>query len=135
MGSIPGLGRSPGGGHGSSLQCSCLENPRDRGALWAVVHGMSKSRTLLKRLSTHALTGLGDPCMHASVSERAEVSASSLAGWPALGGRPEALTSDLSCCFILYKREGLNNCKGFFTVYISHIFQITFAFISRFHYD
>ena len=31
MGLIPGLGRSPGGGHGSPLQCSCLENPRDRG--------------------------------------------------------------------------------------------------------
>ena len=35
MGSIPGLGRSPGGGHGSSLQCSCLENPMHRGAWWA----------------------------------------------------------------------------------------------------
>ena len=34
-GSIPGLGRSPGGGHGDPLQCSCLENPMDRGAWWA----------------------------------------------------------------------------------------------------
>ena len=32
LGLMPGLGRSPGGGHGSPLQCSCLENPRDRGA-------------------------------------------------------------------------------------------------------
>ena len=129
MGSIPGLGRPPGGGHGSSLQCSCPENPRDRGAWWAVVHGMSKSRTLLKRLSTHALTGLGDPCMNASVSERER-------SQPAASrGGPEGLTSDLSCRFILYKREGLNNCIGFFPVYISHIFQIIFAFISRFHYD
>ena len=32
LGSIPGLGRSPGGGHGNSLRCSCLENPMDRGA-------------------------------------------------------------------------------------------------------
>ena len=32
MGSIPGLGRFPGEGHGNSLQCSCLENPMDRGA-------------------------------------------------------------------------------------------------------
>ena len=32
MGSIPGLGRSPGGGHGNPLQYSCLENPKDRGA-------------------------------------------------------------------------------------------------------
>ena len=38
---IPGLGRSPGGGHGNPLQCSCLENPMDRGAWWATVHGVS----------------------------------------------------------------------------------------------
>ena len=37
-GSIPGLGRSPGGGHGSPLQYSCLENPMDRGAWRATVH-------------------------------------------------------------------------------------------------
>ena len=39
-GSTPGLGRSPGGGHGNSLQKSCLENPMDRGAWWAAVHGL-----------------------------------------------------------------------------------------------
>ena len=55
-GSIPGLERSPGGGHGTPLQYSCLENPLDRGAWQATVHGVTKSRTLLKRLSTHALT-------------------------------------------------------------------------------
>ena len=49
-GSIPGLGRSPGGGHGNPLQDSCLENPMDRGAWWATVHGVAKSRTGLKRL-------------------------------------------------------------------------------------
>ena len=53
-GSIPGLGRCPGGGHGSPLQCSCLENPMDRGAWRAVVHGAAKSRPQLKLLSTHA---------------------------------------------------------------------------------
>ena len=37
MGSIPGPGKSPGGGHGNPLQCSCLENPMDRGAWWATV--------------------------------------------------------------------------------------------------
>ena len=47
-GSIPGLGRSPGGGHGSPLQYSCLENPMDRGAWWATVHRVAKSRTRLK---------------------------------------------------------------------------------------
>ena len=42
-GSIPGLGRSLGGGHGNPLQYSCLENPMDRGAQWAVVHGVAES--------------------------------------------------------------------------------------------
>ena len=37
MSSIPGLGRSPGGGHGNPHQYSCLENPMDRGAWWATV--------------------------------------------------------------------------------------------------
>ena len=42
MGLIPALGRSPGGGHGNPLQCSCLENSMDRGAWWATVHGIRK---------------------------------------------------------------------------------------------
>ena len=46
-GSIPGSGRSPGGGHGNPLQCSCLENPMDRGAWWATVYRAAKSRTWL----------------------------------------------------------------------------------------
>ena len=44
-GSIPGVGRSPGGGHGNPPQYSCLENPMDRGAWWAIVHGVAKSQT------------------------------------------------------------------------------------------
>ena len=47
LGSIPGSGRSPGEGNGNPLQYSCLENPRDRGAWWAAVHGVTKSRTRL----------------------------------------------------------------------------------------
>ena len=39
---IPGLGRSPGGGHGNPLQCSCLENPMDKGAWRATVHTFKK---------------------------------------------------------------------------------------------
>ena len=38
IGSVPGWGRSPGGGHGNPLQYPCLENPTDRGAWWATVH-------------------------------------------------------------------------------------------------
>ena len=44
-GLIPGSGRSPGGGRGSPLQCSCLENPMDRGAWWATVHWVIKNWT------------------------------------------------------------------------------------------
>ena len=45
--SIPGLGRSAGAGNGNPLPCSCLENQVDRGAWWATVHGVAKSRTRL----------------------------------------------------------------------------------------
>ena len=45
VGLILGLGRSPGRGHGSPLQYSCLENPQDRGAWWATVHRVAKSQT------------------------------------------------------------------------------------------
>ena len=47
LGSIPGQGRSLGEGNGNPLQYSCLENPMDRGAWWATVHGVTKSRTRL----------------------------------------------------------------------------------------
>ena len=50
-GSIPGLGRSPGGGHGNPLQYSCLEDPMDRGACWVTVQRVTKSWTRLKWLS------------------------------------------------------------------------------------
>ena len=49
--SIPGSGR---GGHGNPLQYSCLENPMDKGACQATVHGVAKSRTRLKWLSMHS---------------------------------------------------------------------------------
>ena len=52
-GLIPGLGRSPGGGHGYPLQYSCLENPMARGAWRAEVHSVTKNRTWLRWLSTH----------------------------------------------------------------------------------
>ena len=53
MGSLPGLGRSPGGRNGYPLQYSCLENSMDRGAWQATVHGVAKSQT---RLNTHTHT-------------------------------------------------------------------------------
>ena len=47
LGSTPGLGRSPGEGNDNPLPYSCLKNPMDRGAWWATVHGVAKSRTRL----------------------------------------------------------------------------------------
>ena len=47
MGLIPGWGRSPGEGNGNPLQYSCLGNPMDKGAWWAIDHGLAKSRTRL----------------------------------------------------------------------------------------
>ena len=55
MCSIPGSGRSPGGGHGDPLQYSCLEISKDTGAWWATVHRVTKHWTL-KQLSTHTHT-------------------------------------------------------------------------------
>ena len=59
IGLIP-VGKIPGGGHGSPLQYSCLENPMDRGDLggggYGPVHGVAKSWTRLKQLSMHAHT-------------------------------------------------------------------------------
>ena len=53
VGSILGLGRSPGGGHGNPLQYSCLENPLDRGAWWATVHRVTESQTRLSDVAQH----------------------------------------------------------------------------------
>ena len=56
LGSIPVLGRSPGEGNGYPLQYSCLENPMDRGAWWAAVHGVAKSRTRLNNFTFTSLS-------------------------------------------------------------------------------
>ena len=60
-GSIPGSGRSPGEGNGNPLQYFCLENPMDRGAWWATVHGVTKSWTRLSNFTftQTSLTGAG----------------------------------------------------------------------------
>ena len=55
VGLIPGLGRSPKWGHGNSiLLARILENPMDRGVWWTTAHGVAKSQTQMKQLSTHA---------------------------------------------------------------------------------
>ena len=50
-GSILGSGISPGEGNGNPLQCSCLENPLDRGTWWATVHGLTKESNMTQRLN------------------------------------------------------------------------------------
>ena len=63
LGSLSGLGRSPGGGHGNPLHYSCLENPMDRGAWWAKVHGVAKSQTT-EWLSTYMYSYIYKYIMH-----------------------------------------------------------------------
>ena len=53
LGLIPGSGRSPGEGNGNPLQYSCLENPMDRRAWWATVHGVVKSQTRLSNFTIY----------------------------------------------------------------------------------
>ena len=49
-------GRPPGGGNGNTLQHSCLENPMDRGAWWAIIHGVVKELDMTERAHTHTHT-------------------------------------------------------------------------------
>ena len=62
MGSMPGLGRSHGGGNGNPLQYSCLENPMDRGAWRATVHEVPKSQTRLSDETTTTRVKYPVPC-------------------------------------------------------------------------
>ena len=63
VGLIPGSGRSPGGGHGNPSQYSCLQNSMNRGAWQAMVHGVAKSQSWLKRLSTNTRTHRPNPML------------------------------------------------------------------------
>ena len=60
MGSIPGLGRFPGRGHGNPLQYSCLENPMDRGAWWATAH---RSQLDMTEATEHIHTQVFSPIL------------------------------------------------------------------------
>ena len=57
-GLIPGWGRCPGGGHGSPLQYSCLENPMGRGAWWATVHEVAKETDLVTEQQQYIILDL-----------------------------------------------------------------------------
>ena len=60
MGTIPGLGRSPGGAHGNPLQYSCLKKPMDREAWWVIVHGVAELD--MTECLTCAQTKAGNQC-------------------------------------------------------------------------
>ena len=70
MGLIPGSERSPGGGHGNPLQCSCLENPMDKGAWRAAVHRITKSQTQLKQLGMHTHTSFNTAQFQVTVDDQ-----------------------------------------------------------------
>ena len=72
IGLIPGSGRSPGGSHGNPLQYSCLENPTDRGAWQATVHGIAKSQTSLKQFITHHIPVNVDKSYNTDQEKKAE---------------------------------------------------------------
>ena len=59
-GSIPGSGKSPGEGNGNPLQYSCLENPMDKGAWLATVHGVTKSQTRLSDFTIYLSKNMTD---------------------------------------------------------------------------
>ena len=58
LGSIPGSGRAPGGGHGNPLQYSCLENPMDRGALRATICGIAESDMTKHSTAQHCINSI-----------------------------------------------------------------------------
>ena len=70
LGSIPGLGSSPGGGNGNPLQYSCLENPMDRRAWRAPVHGAAKSWTCLSIQKEHCSHCCQCSCYNTPLSHR-----------------------------------------------------------------
>jgi len=92
MDSIPGSGRSPGGGYGNSLQYSCLENLMDRGAWRVTVHRVTQSQTRLKWLSKHAC----------------KVMESCISQWGLLLCIPSLSTVPLTIWLFLLPRDGNN---------------------------
>ena len=104
LGSILGLGRSPGGGHGTPLQCSYLEKSMDRGAWWATVHGVAKSWTQLSMPLTKAC-----PVANKLFQLHPTQSSEPLEIWGYISSTFAALLSDMRSD-IRKKLNNLNTC-------------------------
>jgi len=109
MGSIPGSGRSPGGGNGSLLQYSCLENPMDGGAWWATVNGITESDT------TEAT--------EYSTAHRYVPSLSNLPPIPATPSHPSVVTEPQVELPVLYRSFPLAICFIYGNAYVSTLFS------------
>ena len=103
MGLIPGSGRSPGEGHGNPLQYSCLENPMDRGAWWARVHGVTKIQTWLSDLA------------HTRALQDGECGPRERAGGGASGPSPLWFWIDLVLCYYYFGCTGFRHCAKVFS--------------------
>ena len=101
LGSIPGSGRSPGGGHGNPLQYFCLKNPMDRGNWQATIHGITKSWT---RLSLHTHTHTHTHTTQAVITEVAGICQASHS-WGFLA--PNILSSVLCINLLLLQQQNL----------------------------
>jgi len=115
-GSIPGWGKSSGGGHGNSLQYFCLENPMDRGAWWAIVHRVTKSWTWLNWLTMHTHTVT---CWYPTVFIISLYSSTWLYYFKLLP-RKIQLENKFIVCFSIYENpfKGTSDCSKFQCVHI-----------------
>ena len=120
MGSVPGLGRSPGEGHGNPLQYSCLDNPMDLGAWLAIVHRITKSQTWLKRLSTHIQHRVGQREWKERIESSIETFWSREAGDSSeVDSETEALWEVWPCPKQLFGKEGVSQSWSKWLSYLS----------------
>ena len=127
VGSIPGSGRSPGGGHGNPLQYFCLKNPMDRGNWRATIHGITKSWTRLS-LHTHTHTHT----TQAVITEIAGIcQASHSRGFLA----PNILSSVLGINLLLLQQQSLDISLLLLAniAYVFNFLTTLFSFSCRLH--
>ena len=117
---------SPGVGNGNPLQNSCLENPVDRGAWWAAVHGVAQSRTWLKWLSMHACIGEGNgnPLQYSCLENPRD----RRAWWAAISGVAQGRTR-------LKRLSSIISLSAFSMMIAAVILQLSFVRLQEFPYS